>query len=240
MRAILKKLERLQELSEDEYTALMEYMQRLRADSMPSYHLFYQRYAQLLYQRYDTYLPAFDYTLDDIIALLLQHPELQSCIQTRPLQWQDFPARYQNVVRACLEHPTERRRFFELIDHLAERPQSLVQLPAPRENKVSFIYEDNNPSKEPGLKTHFERVGRFLFVTRLQSVRYLSGNKARQDRLEVLSPDRLGGIFTNKYKSIYYFVYLTEADESKAHEACILLNLVCCGRKQSLRRDYET
>lgn len=238
MRVILKKLERLQELSGDEYTTLMKYIQKLRADSIPSYQLFYQRYAQLLYQHYDTYLPAFDYNLEDVITLFAEHPELLSCIE-RPLQWQAFPVQYQNVVRACLEHPLERRWFFELVDHLANRPQLLAQLPAPRQNEVSFIYEDNNPYKEPGLKAHFDRLSRFEFITRLQSIRYLSRNKARQDRLEVLAPDRLGGIFTNKYKSIYYYVYLTEAVEGKAHEACTLLNLACYGLQGSFRRNYE-
>lgn len=229
MRAILKKLERLQKLSEDEYAALMKYIQKLRADSIPSYQIFYQRYAQLLYQHYDTYLPAFDYNLDDVITLFTGHPELLSSVQRRPLRWQDFPPRYQTVVRACLELPLERRFFYELLDHLANRPQLLAQLPAPRQNEVSFVYEDNNPYKEAGLKAHFERLSRFNFITRLQSIRYLSRNKARQDRLEVLTPDRLGGIFTNKDKSIYYYVYLTEAVEAKAHEACLLLNLACYG-----------
>lgn len=239
MRAILKKLERLQELSETDYSALMEYIQKLRTDSIPSYRLFYQRYAVLLYQNYNTYLPAFDYNLNDIINLFGEHPELLSCIKKGPLEWQAFPVQYQKVARACLENPINRPFFFELVNHLAKRPQSTMQLPKPRQNDVVFIYEDNNPYKEQGLKAHFERLSRYAFITRLQSIRYLNRNKARQDRLEVFKPDRLGGIFTNKYRSVYYYAYLTEAVEAKAQEACLLLNLAFYGLKPSDGGSYD-
>ncbi len=229
MRAVLKKLDRLEDLDTGDYGLLMEYIQALRSNSVPSYQLFYQRYAQLLYHHYDTYLPAFDYDLNDIITLFSRHPKLLAAVQGSSLEWRAFPVQYQKVVRSFLEHPLNRRFFFELLRHLAIRPQLPKELPKARQGEAVFIFEDNNPYKEQGLKAHFDRLSRFEFVTRLQSIRYLNRGKAKQDRLEVLKPDCLGGIFTNKHKSIYYHLYLTEAVLYKAQQACVLINLACYG-----------
>ncbi|MEN6351069.1 MAG: hypothetical protein ABFD08_16950, partial [Syntrophomonas sp.] len=97
---------------------------------------------------------------------------------------------------------------------------------------VVYIYEEANPFKEPGLKAHFERLGRYPFITRLQSYRYLTRNRASRDRIECREADRLGGIFSNKLRSIYYLIYLSEADSKKAETACQLLNSVFYGNSE--------
>jgi hypothetical protein len=53
----------------------------------------------------------------------------------------------------------------------------------------------------------------------------LTRNKAHADKIDFVGPDRLGGIFTNKQKSIYYYIYLTEQNEVKARNACRILHL---------------
>jgi hypothetical protein len=106
---------------------------------------------------------------------------------------------------------------------------SSLELPEPRQKVLVYKYETANPYKETGLKSHFDRIGRYSFVSRLQSIRYLRGSKASEDKIELISGDCLGGIFTNKEKSIYYYIFLTENNALKAKNACRVLNLALYG-----------
>lgn len=230
MRAIIRKLDKQQELNTEEYQSLMGYIQQLRMQSLPSYQVFYQRYAGVLYKQYSTYLPEFEYTLGDAVALLAEQPELLPLALQRPVQWQHFPPPYRPYLQACAQNRLKGQLFYEVVRQMADKPESPVSLPRPREAEVVMLFEDQNPFKERGLKAHFDRLSRFTFMTRLQSVRYLTRHKAKQDRVEVLAPDRLGGIFTNKEKSIYYYIYLTESVEARARKACALLNLALYGQ----------
>jgi len=230
MRAIIKKLANHQELNTEEYQNLMGYIQHLRVHSLPSYQVFYQRYAGVLYKQYSTYLPEFEYTLGDVISLLVEQPELLSFALQRPVQWQYFPPAYRPYLQTCAQNRLKGQLFYEVVKQMADKPENLASLPRPRDAEVAMLFEDQNPFKERGLKAHFDRLSRFTFITRLQSVRYLTQHKAKQDRVEVLAPDRLGGIFTNKEKSIYYYIYLTESIEVKARKACALINLALYGQ----------
>lgn len=229
MRAIFNKLLRQQRLSQYEYEILMEYTKNLQASSTPSYQLFLHRYGEMLYQQYSTYLPQFEYTLGDVISLLAAQPQLIIHAEQRPIPWQYFPPAYQPFLKSCTEATPEGRLFYAIVDEMAVKPELLAELPRARDGEAVMLFEDHNPYKEPGLKAHFDRLARFSFVTRLQSIRYLTLHKAKQDRVEVVAEDRLGGIFTNKDKSIYYYIYLTEASQAKAREACDLINLVLYG-----------
>lgn len=229
MRAILNKILRQQRLSQDEYQTLMDYIKNLQATSTSSYQVFLHRYGEMLYQQYSTYLPKFEYTLGDVISLLAAQPELLIYAGQRPVQWQYFPPAYQPFLRSCSELQPEGRLFYQIVDEMAAKPELLAELPRARDGEAVMLFEDHNPFKEPGLKAHFDRLQRFRFVTRLQSIRYLTIHKAKHDRVEVVAEDRLGGIFTNKEKSIYYYIYLTESSQAKAREACALINLVLYG-----------
>jgi hypothetical protein len=229
MRAIIKKLSRQEGLTQEEYHKLMEYITQLEARSVSSYQLFRHRYGPVLYEQYSTYLPEFEYTIGDVVSLLAREPELLILARQRPLQWQYFPPPYQPFLRACSEREAEGRLFYQIIDEMAGAAEKLPELPHPRDGQVVMLFEDNNPYKEPGLKAHFDRLSCFSFVTRLQSIRYLTIHKAKQDRVEVVAEDRLGGIFTNKQKSIYYYIYLTESSPVKARESCSLINLALYG-----------
>ncbi len=229
MRAILKKLLRQQELCQDEYKNLMDYIRHLQVHSSFSYQVFHRRYSRVLHEQYATYLPEFEYTLGDVISLLAREPELLIYAQQRPVQWQYFPTPYQPFLKACSEMQAEGRLFYEIVDQMAMKPERLNELPPPHDGEVVMLFEDRNPFKEPGLKAHFDRLSRFSFITRLQSIRYLTVHKAKQDRIEVVAADRLGGIFTNKEKSIYFYIYLTESNWAKAGEACRLMNLALYG-----------
>lgn len=213
MRRILRKLDSELPLTADEYQQLMKYWHKLSADSPESWQLFQLRYSTAVpYQR-----PA---ELDDLINFLCADPDLID-------QWEDsitfFPLALQPFLHT-LKYSVDDRFKSWLKDLVKEgRPQ---ELPMNREKDIVIKYEEANPYKESGIKAHFDRLSRYPFISRLQTYRYLTRSKAANDRFEYLQPDQLGGIFTNKEKSIYYYVYLTEADENKAHYACSFLNRV--------------
>lgn len=225
MRAILRKLDRHYPLSQNEYLRLMEYARDLQIQMPNSYQVFYNRYAELLFQKYDTYLPGFQPNLDDLINLFIQNPELLAAASSRPIAWQLFPEPYHQLLQQWNETSDDFAILNAIIRLLQTQPSLARQLPEPRQEPVIMKFEDGNPFKEPGLKVHFDRLARYQFVSRLQSYRYLTRNKANQDRIEIITGDRLGGIFTNKDKSIYYYVFLTEDNLDKAQEAARLLNL---------------
>jgi hypothetical protein len=229
VRQVLRKLEKMDRLSPKEYEALLTYAAELRSRSPESYRLFYERFAGILKQEYATYLPRSERDQDDLINYLLENPELPGLAVDGGLPPQSaFPREYHPVLVDIYNNPREARLFqsvIALLTNLASR-EAKNSLPRPRSGEAILKYEDDNPYKEPGLKTHFERLARYTFITRLQSYRYLSRNKAAFERIEVIGPDCLGGIFTNKEKSIYYYIFLSESDPEKAAEACRVLNAI--------------
>ncbi len=226
MRSILKKLDRREKLNEQQYQKLISYIEKLRSESFESYALFQQRYAQIIFDDYCTYLPPFIYGWDELINLLLAEPALIPLLRAEPFPIQMFPAHYHPYLRYISQDSQGFLLWKKLLSSLPQFTDKNAPLPKARQNSPVYVFEDGNPYKEIGLKTHFDRLGRYEFVTRLQSYRYLARGKAKQDRIEYIAPDRLGGIFSNKEKSIYYYIYLSQYDSDRAHNACRLLNLV--------------
>lgn len=155
--------------------------------------------------------------------MLIKRPELRYSLVTQDLA--ALPKEYQQLVSDLLRQADSRLIINQMLEAINKPTGDQGLLPRPRETDLVYKYEEGNPYKEIGLSTHFERLGRFVFITRLQSYRYLTRNKASQDRIQYVSPDCLGGIFTNKEKSIYYYIFLTEPDQLKAQNAARLLNL---------------
>lgn len=217
-------------MDSDEYRRLVEYYESLRHSSPESYGLFYQDYADVLFRIYRIYLPRYTADIGDMIDLLVRQPELLDSFRQDPLPVNAVPAEFRHFLTEALGQAESRRLLGQLLEVLRETEAEPDILPQPRRQDPVYIYEDANPFKEIGLKTHFERLGRFTFITRLQSYRYLTRNKASQDWIQYRSPDCLGGIFSNKEKSIYYYIFLSETDESKARNAARLLNLVLYGK----------
>lgn len=155
--------------------------------------------------------------------MLIKRPELRNSLATQDLA--ALPKEYQQLVSDLLRQADSHLVINQLLEAINKPAGDQDLLPRPRETDLVYKYEEGNPYKEIGLSTHFERLGRFVFITRLQSYRYLTRNKASQDRIQYVSPDCLGGIFTNKEKSIYYYIFLTEPDQLKAQNAARLLNL---------------
>lgn len=232
MRGIFVKLQRRQELTTDEYRKLMDYADALRLDSPDSYALFYDRYASVLYRDYAIFLPRFNYGIDDLIDFLISRPDALESLEKAQLDRDLFPGRLHPYLEYLCASGPANHEFQGILQFLKPHRTLLGQVPPPRSHPLVCKYEDANPYKEIGLKQHFDRLGRYSFVTRLQSYRYLSGRKARMDRIEYVAPDRLGGIFSNKEKSIYYYIYLSEADPIKAVNACKLLNSIFHDRDQ--------
>ena len=217
MRSILRKLDSGLQLTAEEYQSLTEYWHQLSVDSPESWHLFQRRYSTVMPYRNLA-------ELDDFINCLCADPDLID-------QWEDsilsFPLTLQPFLQA-LKYSADGRFKSWLQDLVKEgRPQ---ELPMNRDKDIVIKYEEANPYKESGIKAHFDRLSRYPFISRLQTYRYLTRSKAVNDRIEYLQPDQLGGIFTNKEKSIYYYIYLTETDEHKAHYACSFLNKVFYGK----------
>ncbi|WP_156202799.1 hypothetical protein [Candidatus Syntrophocurvum alkaliphilum] len=222
MRSLLRKINKHVQLSSLEYSQLMNYIKDLKENSPESYRVFYFKYSKILNDYYNIYLTEFTCGFDDLINHLLFNPKLVNKITNGSITYDLFPTHMHEyiikVFGGCIN--------YETIEQLKDifHPSLTEDIPRPRLEEIVYKYEDSNPYKEQGLKTHFERIGRYSFVTRLQSIRYLTKNKAKNDRVEFIRPDLLGGIFTNKQKSIYYYIFLTEAEESKAKNACRILN----------------
>lgn len=229
MRAIFAKLTRSQPLTDDEYARLIEYAGTLRTESPESYTLFYERYAALLKSHYATYLPRFACGIDDLVNFLLSRPDLLSCLQQGQVPFNLFPPSLQPYLQYLLGSDSGYHELQPLLQWFKQNPATIVQLPAPRENEIVYKYEDSNPYKEQGLKAHFDRLGRYSFITRLQTYRYLTRNRVGRDRIEYRNADQLGGIFSNKTKSIYYLIFLSEADNIKTKAAGKLLNSIFYG-----------
>ncbi|MEQ8201460.1 MAG: hypothetical protein ABRQ24_08590 [Syntrophomonadaceae bacterium] len=224
MRAVLRKLYRHQMLNDEEFGDLREYADRLRAASPPSYELFYERYASILHRDYHNHLPRSNYGVDDLYDFLLAHPDRADRLRTQPLELEMFPVYLRDHLSSAEGLDVLYNTVLPALAYIESAQGETRELPRPRLSDLVVKYESGNPLKETGLKAHFDRLGAYSFISRLQSVRYLRGAKASQDRIEVISDDCLGGIFTNKAKSIYYFIYLTENDRGKASHACRVLN----------------
>lgn len=230
MRAIFRKLDRRQSLNDEEYQQLMEYIEQIGQKSSQSYSVFYQQYADILEGHYNTVLPRFWYGIDDVLNYLLANRDALD-LSGQP-SWDLFPPFLQPYLKYTFHHGSEKQHLLRWTEWLQQKGEDKLVLPRPRSSRVVCVYEEGNPYKEPGLKVHFDRLSRYTFITRLQSYRYLTRNKVPRDRIEVLAPDRLGGTFTNKDRSLYYFIYLTEEDPGKAENACQVLNLVIEGLRR--------
>lgn len=223
MRSILRKLYRHQELTGEEYDLLMQYAQDLRQSCQPAYELFYDRFSAILYQDHHVSLPYFRYGIDDVIDYLLSNPGLADELGRKSYYPEMFPSGLRDYLQSIDLQNTLYNHVLPTLD-LMRNSGNIIDLPRPRNTSLVCKFESGNPLKESGLKAHFDRVGSYSFISRLQSVRYLRGSKASRDKFEVISGDCLGGIFTNKEKSIYYYAFLTENDLNKAHNACRVLN----------------
>jgi len=230
MRYILRKLDKYEPLTAEEYRILMEYIEDLLHNSMESYQIFYDRYSLILFQDYSVYIPRFAHDIDDLINYLLYNPGVFDKMNKSRDPSELFPEGLQNYLDFLLDKDTGYGRLKQLRGILETSKVNRRQMPSARTEKAVIKYEDANPYKEIGLKSHFDRLIKYDFITRIQTYRYLTRNKASKDRIETLGADRLGGIFTNKEKSIYYYIFLNEKDMSKTKNACSILNMAFYGK----------
>ncbi|HZK43494.1 MAG TPA: hypothetical protein VFC73_04330 [Syntrophomonadaceae bacterium] len=226
MRTIIRKLNRKEELNSDEYHRLMHYIDKLREESPESYYVFYEKYVSLLYLSYNTLIPKYVWGMDNLINFLVQNPHLYD-INNRNVALEFFPEEAKPYLLNTFGNQgvTIPPIWFDFLTS-----KTITEIPFPRDSAIVIKYEEANPFKEKGLKAHFDRLANYTFISRLQTYRYLTKNKASFDRFEVIKPDCLGGIFTNKEKSIYYYLFLTEDDLEKAHNANKLLNYTFYGK----------
>ena len=229
MYRILRKVKRHEPLTPDEKQKLIFELEQLAAFPNAGWRWFFEAYAQDLALLYGIQLPLFACDMDTVYDWLLQNPALIHQLQAAPLLQKDYPpllADYlQYTFGPALTADDVRPLLFDYQGTL-----DADALPVPRTKPPTFKYEESNPYKEIGLKAHFERLARYSFVSRVQSYRYLSGGRAAADRFEVVADDTLSGIFTNKEKSIYYYIYLTERNRTRTENACRLLNRVFYGK----------
>ncbi len=230
MRIVLKKIQQQKPLDAKEYAALSDYVDELRWNSPESYLHFFNLYADHLARNYAIYLPQFRYGRDDFFDYLLQNPEIINHLPNQILVAETFPLYLHEYLLYKYGSIINLESILALQALLRRNSADPPLLPIPRQKNPVFKYEDSNPYKEAGLKNHFEKIGRYSFVSRIQSYRYLRGNKTAMDKIEVISPDCLGGIFTNKEKSIYYYIFLTEENYLKATNACQVLNSSLYGK----------
>lgn len=225
MRHILRKITKGLSLSNIEEENLLSYCQNLRYKSPESYLVFYEQYRQRLFQKQHILIPNLDFGLDDIIDYLLQNQKYIALIKQEYFSEEFFPLYLRKYVHILMNEPKHYSFLLSIINEINNLDISLRELPQARKKNVVIKFEDANINKEIGLKHHFERIARYSFVNRIQSYRYLSSNKANQDRIDYYSPDCLKGVFTNKDKSIMYYIFLSEHDEIKAINACHILNM---------------
>jgi len=226
LRAILKKVKQQTELSPSEWERLLVYIENLGQTSGESYGLFRMEYGFFLSGHYQFFLPEFYYGADHLADFIGQNYAFLSIQAQVPLDLALFPSELHPYVKRHFMTDAHPALWGELLALFPPLEATGTALPIPRAQRLVTIYEESNPRKETGLRLHWQRLHFYSFITRLQSYRYLTKNKAKQDCFRVLTPEKLRGIYTNREKSIYYFVYLTEADKIKAQNACKLLNHV--------------
>ncbi len=89
---------------------------------------------------------------------------------------------------------------------------------SPQEKKIQ--YEDQNHGKHAGLQDYLERIAQKRYVTRIQTIRYVSEKPIRERfRADPACPDRLKGIFWDGTVAVEFLVYLSEQDAQKAQAA---------------------
>lgn len=226
MRKVLKDLQRKVAITDTEYQLLMEYIEKLRSVSPESYELFYYRYASILLRDYNCYISRFAYGRDDFYDYLINHPAVLKKLKKGPVAVTEFPDYLREYLEDIYGQEVQTSSLLLLFKLICQEEEvENFKLPVPRQTRPVIKYEDANPYKEKGLKSHFERIARYSFVSRLQTYRHIYGRKAGHDKIEVLCGDCLGAIFSNKEKSIYYYIFLTENDIQKARNACQVLNL---------------
>ncbi len=230
MRIIFRKLYRQEALNEDEYNKLMYYIDDLRVTSPESYMLFYERFASILFREYHIYIPRFAYGMDDVYDHLINNPLIVEELKNNSSFETLFPPYLHEYLEYSYPNGIDISSILAQLEIMKPANATQFVLPVPRRKSLVCKYEGANPYKESGLKSHFDRIGRYSFVSRLQSIRHLYGNKASDDKIELISDDCLGGIFTNKEKSIYYYIFLTEKDILKASNACRMLNMALYGK----------
>ncbi len=229
MRSIFRKLYRHQALNEEEYSRLMQYVEDLRHASPESYALFHERFAAILYQDYYIYISRFAFGIDACYDFLCNNSEVVADLKAGCFALDLFPAYLHEYLQSLSLPSFITDTILPTLELMNPENKVAFVLPRPRIKELICKYEEGNPYKEIGLKSHFDRIGSYSFVSRLQSIRYLRGHKASEDKIEPVAGDCLGGIFTNKEKSIYYYIFLTEDDQAKAYNACQVLNKALYG-----------
>jgi len=229
MRAILRKIAGHVTLDAGEYERLLNYIEELRAGEGNSYRVFYENYGAILERDYGVYLSRFPVDRADLVEFIMANPATAAALQRGRLPLSSFPPRFRDYLRAEYGEFLEPERLRDILDWVSRGRVAEGGLPRAREGEPVLVYEAGNANKEWGLKQHFTRLARYPFITRLATVRYLTRNKAKIDRFKVQGDDLLAGIYTNREKSFYFLVYLTEAVPFKTENACRLLNLVFYG-----------
>lgn len=229
MRPVLRKISDRVPLAPREFRQLIDYVEHVRAHGEASYQVFRQNYGSVLYELYGIYLSRFGTGRAELAEFLFANPGVARTLRGTPLPVNAFPTRFRGYLREEYGESLQPSDVEDILRWLPGDKDKDAGLPREREQEPVLVYEAGNPGKEWGLQQHFERIARHRFVTRVVSVRYLARGKAKKDRFEVRGDDVLGGIFTNREKSIYFMVYLTEAEPSKTANACQLLNLVFYG-----------
>ncbi len=229
MYRILRKVKRHEPITPEERQTLLKGIEPLFAVPNAGWRYFFACYARDLAEYYSIELPLFACDPDVVYDWLLQNPPLLEQLMQGGLTQKDYPLELADYLLYTFGTEITPQDVAPLIASFQGKLEDHL-LPVPRTRPPAFKYEENNPFKEAGLKNHFERVARYSFVSRIQSYRYLTGRRAAADRFEVVADDTLSGIFTNKEKSIYYYVYLTEASPARTENACRLLNQVFYGK----------
>lgn len=226
---ILRKIKRQEPLTAEEREKLLHTAEELSSFPHTGWRRFFEFYAHDCAQGYHINLPLFACDLDVVYDWLLQNPDILQQLMQKPLPQRDYPPSLADYLSYTFGSEITAEDVRPLLDYYQGTLEADA-LPIPRSKEPVFKYEENNPYKEIGLKNHFERLARYSFISRLQSYRYLSGRRAAADRFDVVADDTLSGIFTNKEKSIYYYIYLTERNLTRTQNACRLLNQVFYGK----------
>ncbi|MDH7496982.1 MAG: hypothetical protein QHH05_00840 [Syntrophomonadaceae bacterium] len=237
---MLRKVARRLPLDAGEMERLHRYVRELRSADPQGFALLCETYGEALEGEYGFSLDGVEAGRGELLAHLLQHPGLVEELAREPQPLEAFPPRLRPYLASEFGGRVTAAQVQDLLAWVRELEKP-KELPMARKGDAVLVYEEGNPGKETGLEAHFQRVARLPFVTRLVSVRYLRRGKASADRFEVRGDDCLSGVFTHRDKSIYYLVYLTEADADKAGQACRLLNwLFCDGREGETHGVRET
>lgn len=224
MYRILRKIKNHFPLNSEEKKKLLLEIEHLNNFPNPAWIYFFNFYSDDLASQ-GIIVPLFPCDLDTVYSWLLANPDLIEILKHSYIQRKDYPIELADFLSYTFGNYLRAEDFPQLMAYYHENIDADT-LPISRSKPPTFKYEEGNPYKEIGLKNHFERIARYSFVSRLQSFRYLNGRLASMDRFEVFSDNMLSGIFTNKEKSIYYYVYLTERNQQRAENACRLLNRV--------------